>query len=117
MLAHHFAGALPILKQPWIGDFAFELGETSAFTFDEQIEVHKQRTAIPERCRDHGGKQNPLSFLGSAHGFGAAVTTRELLDATRCIDEFLFAGEKRMTSGADANFNIATCRARVINRA
>jgi len=116
MLAHHFAGALPILKQPWIGDFAFELGETFAFPFDDQIEVHKQKTAIPGRSRDHGGKQNQLSFLADARGFGAAVTARELLDATRCIDEFLFAGEKRMTSGANTDSNVATGRAGVIDR-
>jgi len=66
-------------------------------------------------------QRNPdqLSFSGDAAAccFGAAVAARELLDATRGIDEFLFAREKRMASGANADFNITPRRARVVNRA
>jgi hypothetical protein len=60
-------------------------------------------------------KTNQLSFLTGARSLGAAVTARELLDPTRRIDEFLFAGEKRMASGTDADFNVTTCRAGVIH--
>ncbi len=58
-----------------------------------------------------------LSFLAGPGSLGAAVAPRELLDPTRRIDEFLFTGEKRVASGADADFNVATCRARVIHGA
>ena len=58
-----------------------------------------------------------LSLLRHARGFGAAVTAREFFHAARRVDEFLFAREKRMASGADADFNIAPRRARVIDRA
>ena len=62
---------------------------------------------------------NQLSFSGDAAAFcfGAAVAARELLDATRGIDELLFACEKRMASGTNADFNITPRRARVVNRA
>src|SRR5882724_8187748 len=66
-------------------------------------------------------QRNPdqLSFSGDAAAccFGAAVAARELLDATRGIDELLFACEKRMASGTNADFNITPRRARVVNRA
>jgi hypothetical protein len=52
-----------------------------------------------------------------AGGLGAAVTTREFFDAPSGIDKFLFAGEKRMAGGADADFNVSFGRAGVINRA
>ncbi len=65
---------------------------------------------------DDPGYRNQLSFA-AARGFGAAVTTDEFLDPAGGIDEFLFAGEKRMTSGADADFNITPRRTRVIDRA
>jgi hypothetical protein len=58
-----------------------------------------------------------LSFLARARSLRAAITARELLDPAGGIDEFLLARKKRMASGADADFNIATCRARVIHRA
>ncbi len=66
-------------------------------------------------------QRNPdqLSFSGdtAACCFGTAVAARELLDATRGIDELLFARKKRMASGANADFNITPRRARVVNRA
>jgi len=58
-----------------------------------------------------------LSFLRNPHGFGAAVAAREFLHASSGIYEFLFAGEKRMASGADADFNVAARGAGMINRA
>ena len=55
--------------------------------------------------------------LARAGGLGAAVATREFLHATGGIDKFLFAGEKRMAGGADADFNVSFGRAGVINGA
>ena len=55
--------------------------------------------------------------LARAGGFGAAVTTREFFDAPGGIDKFLFAGEKRMAGGTDADSNVSFGRASVINRA
>jgi hypothetical protein len=58
-----------------------------------------------------------LALLGTARGFGAAVAAREFFDAPGGIDKLLFAREKRMASSANADFNVLTCRARVIDRA
>jgi hypothetical protein len=58
-----------------------------------------------------------LSFFGGARGLGAAVAAGKLFHAASGVDEFLFASEKRMTSGANADFNVATGGARMINRA
>ena len=58
-----------------------------------------------------------LSFFDRTHRLGAAVAAREFLHPPSRVDEFLFAGEKRMTSGADADFNVANGRAGMINRA
>src|SRR5437660_9522346 len=58
-----------------------------------------------------------LTFFARARGFGAAVALGEFFDATGRVDEFLFAGEKRMTSGADTDSNVASGRAGVIDRA
>ena len=58
-----------------------------------------------------------LTFFDRAHGFGAAVALGEFFDATGRVHEFLFAGEKRMTSGADTDSNVITRRARFVDRA
>src|SRR5260370_10159477 len=58
-----------------------------------------------------------LTFFARAHGFGAAIALGEFFDATGRVHEFLFAGEKRMTSSANTDSNVTTRRARVINRA
>ena len=58
-----------------------------------------------------------LSFLLGAGSFGAAVTAGKFLDPARGIDKLLFAGEKGMTSGTNADLNIATRGASVIHRA
>src|ERR1700675_1380428 len=58
-----------------------------------------------------------LSFFDRAHGFGAAIALGEFFDATGRVHEFLFTGEKRMTSGADTDSNVTTRRAGVIDRA
>jgi hypothetical protein len=58
-----------------------------------------------------------LSFFAAAGGFCAAVTAGEFLDASGGIDEFLFAGEKRMASGADTDSNVTPRGAGVIDRA
>ena len=58
-----------------------------------------------------------LTFFARAHGFGAAITLGEFFDATGRVHEFLFAGEKRMTSSANTDSNVTTRRARVIDRA
>ena len=60
---------------------------------------------------------NELSFLPGADSFGAAVTAGKFLDPARGIDELLFAGEKGMTSGTNADLNITTRGASVIHRA
>lgn len=63
------------------------------------------------------GQRIPLSFLSGARRFRAAVTAREFFDSAGGVDKLLFAGEKRMASGADADSNVGTRRAGVINRA
>src|ERR1700730_8584684 len=57
-----------------------------------------------------------LTFFGRAHGFGAAVTLGEFFHAAGRVHEFLLAGEKRMTSGANTDSNVGPRRAGVINR-
>jgi hypothetical protein len=49
-----------------------------------------------------------LGFFAGASGFGAAVTAGEFLDPTGGIDELLFASEKRMAGGANADLDIPT---------
>ena|SRR5436309_13779312 len=58
-----------------------------------------------------------LTFFDRAHGFGAAVTLGEFFDATGRVHEFLLAGKKRMTSGADTDSDVSTRRARLVDRA
>jgi hypothetical protein len=58
-----------------------------------------------------------LTFFARARSSRAAVALGEFFHATGRIHKFLFAGEKRMTSGADTDSNIATGRAGVIHRA
>jgi hypothetical protein len=54
-------------------------------------------------------------LFAAARRLCAAVAAREFLDSARRIDEFLFAGEKRMAGGADADFNIPPRRTGVID--
>ena len=58
-----------------------------------------------------------LSLLGGASGLGATVTAREFFHAACGVDEFLFAGEKRVARGADADFNVTPGRTGMIYRA
>ena len=80
-------------------------------------------TAVADRRRMRQSKRPPATgdlarLLGRrASGLGAAVAAREFLDATGGIDKLLFAGEKRMASGADADFNVPLRRTRVVDRA
>ena len=67
--------------------------------------------------RQSGAATDQLSFLFSPRGFGATVAAGEFFDAPGGIDELLFAREKRMTSGTNADLNITARRAGVINRA
>ena len=60
---------------------------------------------------------NELSLILEAGSFCAAVTAGKFLDPARGIDKLLFAGEKGMTSGTNADLNIATRGASVIHRA
>jgi hypothetical protein len=64
----------------------------------------------------HKRLYSQLRFLRSAGRLGAAIATREFLNPAGGIDEFLFAGEKRMASGTDADFNVLAGRACVIDR-
>lgn len=57
-----------------------------------------------------------LSFLFGSRGLGAAVAPGKFLDAASRINEFLFAGEKGMTSCANADLNIAARGAGMIHR-
>jgi len=66
--------------------------------------------------RQSGAATFQLS-LARAGGLGATVATREFFHAPGSIDKFLFAGEKRMAGGADADSNVSFGRASVINRA
>src|SRR5437588_3135734 len=58
-----------------------------------------------------------LTFFARARSLGAAVALGEFFNATGRVHEFLFAGEKRMTSSADTDSNVANGRAGVIHRA
>src|SRR5207248_8712573 len=58
-----------------------------------------------------------LTFFDRADGFGAAIALGEFFHTTGRVYEFLFAGEKRMTSGADTDSNVTTRRASLIDRA
>jgi len=66
---------------------------------------------------DDPSYRSQLTFFARARSFGAAVALGEFFDATGRVDEFLFAGEKRMTSGADTDSNVGPRRAGVIDRA
>ena len=119
MFAHYFLGAFAIREKCRIRDLMCELLEALAFTFNKKIEVHLVIGAMWERRgprRLSAYSKSQLSF-GAASGFGAAVATSEFLDASGCIDKFLFASEKRMAGGANADFNITPRRTRVINNA
>src|ERR1700692_112119 len=58
-----------------------------------------------------------LTFFARSRWFCAAIALGEFFDATGRVHEFLFAGEKRMTSGADTDSNVTTRRAGFIDRA
>jgi len=75
------------------------------------LSEHRNATVRHRRYRSQ------LSFLARARGLRAAVTLRELLNATGSIDKFLLAGEKRMAGRADTDSNVAPGRAGLINRA
>ena len=64
---------------------------------------------------ERDGYRIQLRLFAAARRFCAAVTAREFLDSAGSIDEFLFAGEKRMAGGADADFNITPRRTCVID--
>ena len=71
------------------------------------------QTAVIDR------RHNALSqlTLGSAGRFRAAIAAREFLHPAGGIDELLFAGEKRMAGGADADFDVPASRAGMVDRA
>ena len=48
--------------------------------------------------------------------FRRPVPAREFLDPTRGIDKLLFASEKRMASGADADFDVLLSGTSVVDR-
>jgi len=67
--------------------------------------------------RQNGERVGQLTCLAHARSLRAAIALREFFDATGGVDEFLFAGKKRMAGGADPDFNVSFSRAGVINRA
>ena len=75
--------------------------------------------AFSPRGRSAPTKRGGYSQLrfAAARGLGAAVAAREFFYPPSGVDEFLFAGKKRMAGGADADFNVSFGRAGVINRA
>ena len=77
-----------------------------------------RRLCQPQRKpRKHSGLYNELSLLLGAGGFGATVAASKFLDPACGIDKLLLAREKGMTSGTNADLNIATRGASVIHRA
>ena len=84
------------------------------------MEFSERAAALSERRNAtvrHRRYRTQLTFFARACGFSAAVTLGEFFHAAGCVHEFLFAGEKRMTSGADTDSNVATGRAGMIHRA
>ena len=73
-------------------------------------EHRRNTTVVDRRCNSQ------LSFTRTS-GLGAAVASGEFFHTPGSVDEFLFASEKRMAGGADADSNISFGRTSVINRA
>ena len=57
-----------------------------------------------------------LTLFARARSSGAAVALGEFFDAAGRVHKFLFAGEKRMTSGANTDSNVTARRAGMIDR-
>ena len=72
---------------------------------------------MSEAPRQSGAATAQLTLFGGASGLGAAVAAREFFHPARRIDEFLFAREKRVARGADADFNVTPGRTGMIHRA
>ena len=70
---------------------------------------------INSASAQRGGYSFVQLTFGAARRFRAAVPTGELLYAARGIDEFLLAGEKRMTRRTDADFDVPFGRAGVVD--
>ena len=64
-----------------------------------------------------GRYKSYLTFFAGARSFSAAVALGEFFNTTGGVDEFLFAGEKRMASRTDTDSNVAPGRAGLIDRA
>ena len=62
---------------------------------------------------------NQLSFFGDAGpgSLHAAIAAGKFLNPACGVDELLFAGEKRMAGGADADFDVPASRAGMVDRA
>ena len=60
--------------------------------------------------------KSQLSFFNRPGRSGAAVALGEFFHASGRIYEFLFAGEKRMTSGTDTDSNVPPGRAGLVDR-
>lgn len=59
--------------------------------------------------------QLDLFGRADAGGFRATIAARELFNPASSVDEFLFAGEKRMTCRANANFYVLLRRTGVVD--
>ena len=70
-----------------------------------------------ETPRQSEAATSQLTLFARTGGSGAAVTLGELFNASSRVHELLFAGKKRMTSGADTDSNVTPGRAGMIHRA
>jgi len=118
VLAHGFARALSIVEKARIGNIAFQLLETLPFTRDEGLKIHKQKRRLRNHPESPFVRRNQLSFFGnSASRFRAAVAAGEFFNTAGGVDKLLFAGEKRMAGRANADLNVPTRRAGMVDRA
>lgn len=74
-----------------------------------------QQRAITVSCGE-GNLGLFRAALGEARRTHCSVTALELVNASGSIDEFLFASEKGMARGANADFDVVVRRARTIRR-
>ena len=83
---------------------------------DERREIHKQKTVIAPSARSPFWNQKSI-LLAALADQGFAVATGKLFNTTSRVHKLLFTCKKRVTSRADAYFDVATGRPSTILRA